>query len=1782
MNIRSAVLLCAGLALSGQALAQCPTSGAPVPQSPIGANVNANAPVTFSWTLSTVSGITGYDVFASTGSPSATLVCSAASSTANSCSGPAAGLSPGTYNWVVRANIPNCAAGLQSATKQFTVGCLTSPPSVQSPSDGSQNVFANPTLTWSPVSGAGMYDVYFGVSGSGACTGTPQFTTSNTNFNPPTLAASTTYEWRVVAKKTTASTCPATTSGCATFKTAAAACNPPGSFNLTSPSDKSTTTSTPTLTWSASTAADKYLLHISTQNPPAPSASDPIVSGTSTSYKFGQALPAGTYYWSIDAYPPNCTTVKTSSSVFSFSVAATAACPTAPASLITPANNTTVDTPVSFDWTDVSGSTSYKVFASINGAAAAVLAATRDSHYEGSLPAGASVDWWIEADADNCTPTTSAHSHFNVTNAGVCPSSPVSATLLSPADGAAGLTSPVIFQWSVVPGATNYVVWGVTTSAVSSNERFIIGKTGGTHVQVAVPQGNLAWYVEADFGDCPTSTYSKAFTLSVATPANCSSNPATLLSPVNGATGLTSPVTFQWTAVSGATGYKLYIAQGNDSGDLAGTTTSTSLTTLVPGGAVTWWIVTTFAGCPDVVSAKSAFTSGMQTTCGATATLNSPADGATVSSPVTLSWSTVSGASGYRLWIAVNGGSPILAARSTTAAGTSQQVQLTSGADEWYVETLFSNGCDSTFSAHRRFTVSAAANCDTHKAATLTSPAGGAVVSSPITFNWAATDSSALQYRVWVSFNGDPFSDIGVSKDTKLQHDFGTTTGNGQWFVETLFENCPVVVSAKANFVITPPGCGTSGPQLLSPPDAATASAPVTLVWSAVTNATDYRVIWTLNGNDMPVLQTTDTSITHIIPPGLVEWRVQAVFDGCPSTRSTKLHFTIPPAPSCPPDGPVLTAPADGATNVDSPVRFDWNPVSNAIGYTVYVRHNDGAPTELADTTTRTAVTKAIPEGLTEWWVVALFNGCPPAESKHASFTIPLTSCDNPRPILFTPADDSTGLASPVHFEWSHIDNATKYKVWAAVDDDDASVIGTTTANKLTGSVPSGTIHWHVEAFFDSCPSLESATGKFTVRKSAPPCDTPDRPKATAPAQVASNSSYTVHWSAVLNATSYELQESSTADFAAATTQVVTSLSASFAHAGGANPQKWRYRVRAISSCDDERGPYSRIVIVTVLPDAPEKQTSVEIGTQSTIRQTIFIPGHTPPLPFTAHTDKSWATVTPSSGTLGTQGVTLTIVSDPTALKLGTNTATVILTFGAAGKDGVSASDTTPPPGSVPVSVTTVTPVSSGGKSGPLPNSLIIPAVGHATGANSSLFESDIRIANITAQAMKYQLNFTLTATDGTQSGQSTTIQIDPGSTMALDDILTSFFGDGSDGSSSLGVLEIRPLTTTTQSGPPSVQTVASSRTYNSTPTGTFGQFIPAIPFSQFIGQSPDSSPNPIISLQQIAQSSAYRTNFGIVEGAGEPANVLVHVFNNQGIEVVAPIPLSLLPGEHQQRNLLAENGITLTDGRFEVEVVSATGKVTAYASVIDNLTNDPLLVFPVLKGSESATRYVIPGVADINNGFASWRSDIRLFNPTSAPVTATLTYFPQPGNTGASGGPKQVTIPPNQVMPIDNALQNLFTLTNSGGSMLVTTPASSKLVVTARTYNQTSNGTYGQFIPAVTPAGSIGLSDNRVLQLLQLESSDKMRTNIGFVETSGNPVTIEVSAIPSDSKVAAKTQITLTANQFLQVSLAQFGLGTAYNARVTVKVLSGTGRVTAYGSVIDAATQDPTYVPAQ
>jgi len=84
----------------------------------------------------------------------------------------------------------------------------------------------------------------------------------------------------------------------------------------------------------------------------------------------------------------------------------------------------------------------------------------------------------------------------------------------------------------------------------------------------------------------------------------------------------------------------------------------------------------------------------------------------------------------------------------------------------------------------------------------------------------------------------------------------------------------------------------------------------------------------------------------------------------------------------------------------------------------------------------------------------------------------------------------------------------------------------------------------------------------------------------------------------------------------------------------------------------------------------------------------------------------------------------------------------------------------------------------------------------------------------------------------------------------------------------------------------------------------------------------------------------------------------------------------------------------------------------------------------------------------------------------------------------------------------------------------------------------------------------------------------------------TGNPVDLKLTAYIPDAKSSPSILVHLEGNEFRQLGriLASIGsdLTTAYNGRISVEVTGGAGRVAAYGSVIDNASLDPTYVPAQ
>ncbi|HSY49073.1 MAG TPA: hypothetical protein VLC46_09690 [Thermoanaerobaculia bacterium] len=802
----------------------------------------------------------------------------------------------------------------------------------------------------------------------------------------------------------------------------------------------------------------------------------------------------------------------------------------------------------------------------------------------------------------------------------------------------------------------------------------------------------------------------------------------------------------------------------------------------------------------------------------------------------------------------------------------------------------------------------------------------------------------------------------------------------------------------------------------------------------------------------------------------------------------------------------------------------------------------------------------------------------PVPANNSSSVTMNITpgiACPQP-PVLNSPSPGAT-VSSPVTLSWHTVASASNYIVTINGPSPSSTQTLSTTSGSVTLSLLNGSYSWSVQAVGTvGCTPASSGFSSFSV------CNTPGVPIPSVVSLTTTGQTYSVQWTPVDGATSYELQESSDAAFSAPGSTTLPGTSQTFTkNVSGATA--FYYRVRVVGSCSQAVGAFSATAPVVIVPLPPIGSINPNIPVPAGSTQPVTFPIHVNGLPglttsFVATVDKTWLAVTPASGIMPPEGLTFTISADPSSLQDGTWTGTVIIVFGSSGVSGAGskrALDTTPK-ASIPVSISLTTPVSPSTLSGPSATAVVIPSVGHLAGFSSD-WQSDIRIANITALSKNVQLTFS-TGSASSSGVKQTTLNIAPGATTALDDIVSNWFGVGGMGDSSNGVLTVQPLDAT---GKPDLSvttaTVASSRTYNVSAAGTLGQFIPAVPLANFISKAPGASS--ILSLQQISQSSTFRTNLGLVEVTGNPASLLVNVFDGGGSKVLA-LPISLGAGEQRQLNsFLANQGITLTNGHIEVQATGGTGKVTAYASVIDDQSTAPLLVPGVPLGGAGASRFVIPGVASLDTA-ATWRSDVRIFNGSATPQTATLTLYPTANPTASVT--QNVTIQPGEVEALDDIVHATFNLTNAGGALHVTTATATPLIVTARTYNVTPGGTLGQFIQAVTPADAVGNGD-RSLQLLQMEDSPRYRTNLGLAEVTGKPATAEVTVILPDSKVAPKVQIPLAPFEYRQFAIiSSLGLGNTYDARISVRVIDGQGKITAYGSVVDQQTQDPTYVPAQ
>lgn len=227
------------------------------------------------------------------------------------------------------------------------------------------------------------------------------------------------------------------------------------------------------------------------------------------------------------------------------------------------------------------------------------------------------------------------------------------------------------------------------------------------------------------------------------------------------------------------------------------------------------------------------------------------------------------------------------------------------------------------------------------------------------------------------------------------------------------------------------------------------------------------------------------------------------------------------------------------------------------------------------------------------------------------------------------------------------------------------------------------------------------------------------------------------------------------------------------------------------------------------------------------------------------------------------------------------------------------------------------------------PAVLHLPAAAHVAGAAGTDWRTDVELHNPAEQGTTTVTIDTLLHGQANTAPPSLTYDVVASESLRLDDILDSEFG--LDGTATLR------LTAT-------AEVVASARTFNTTPDGTYGQFIAAVDDDDEIGPGEHGR---LAGLHaQPSKKAGSRTNIGLVNATGASTEVRVKLNGADG-NSLGTVVEELAPYEYLQINRVFERvtGAAVRNGWAAVWSPDPGSGLFAYASVVDNLTGDPIYI---------------------------------------------------------------------------------------------------------------------------------------------------------------------------------------------------------------------------------------------
>ena len=454
----------------------------------------------------------------------------------------------------------------------------------------------------------------------------------------------------------------------------------------------------------------------------------------------------------------------------------------------------------------------------------------------------------------------------------------------------------------------------------------------------------------------------------------------------------------------------------------------------------------------------------------------------------------------------------------------------------------------------------------------------------------------------------------------------------------------------------------------------------------------------------------------------------------------------------------------------------------------------------------------------------------------------------------------------------------------------------------------------------------------------------------------------------------------------------------------------------------------------------------------------------------------------------------------------------------------------------------------------------ILPSSARAEGLGGAFFTTDVTASNVGSSSASLTFKFLGNNTDGT-GGETRTFDLAAGRTQTLADILGSVFGRTSDfgaisiSSDSLG-LAVLGQTSTPGFG------------------GTFGQSVPVAVFTELISKG---APRSIVAIRE---DSAFRTNLILSNATSAALDVDLNLVAENG-SALGSKRVSLPPlGMTQVTRVVRDLGVSadVIGARLVLSTETLGGAFSAYASAIDNVTNDPRTLLPKAAPIpyDRPFRWYLPSSARAGGaGGAFYTTDVTVANVG----TTTANYFLKflGNNRDGSVGPRRnYSLAAGRSATYADVLKSVFNIDSDYGAIQV--GGSEDLVVLGQTSTPGFGGTFGQSVPAMELQDLISFGKPRSIVAVRDDAS--FRTNLILCGTREFvSVDVDVTLVSPDGATLGTRRYRLPPFGMIQVSRVARELGATGDlngARLDLSTPTADGSFAAYASVIDNVTNDP------